>query len=145
MLYQIRPAKKEDASALYAIICRLEDSHFEYSRFESIYEQNLNNNHIYYCVAINQQNVIIGFISAHIQILLHHCGKVAEIQEMFVEESHRNLKVGTAMLAEIEKHLKNSGCSALEVTSNIKRSEAHSFYLRSGFAETHKKFVKELI
>jgi (aminoalkyl)phosphonate N-acetyltransferase len=141
---QIRTATEEDVQALYKIICKLEDCSFNPALFKAIYAENLNNNNIHYLVAVNKDNTVVGFISAHVQALLHHCGKVAEIQEMFVEEAYRNFKVGTALLAEMEKHLKSSSCYAMEVSSNIKRSEAHSFYLRSGFVETHKKFVKEL-
>lgn len=141
----IRKAQKEDALALHAIICRLEEVNFKMADFTLLYEKNLSNRQIFYLVAVNPEQEIIGFISAHLQFLLHHCGKVAEIQELFVDPAYRNVKIGSALLNAIEELLRSAGCIQVEVTANIKRNTAHAFYMHAGFVETHKKFVKHFV
>jgi PhnO protein len=145
MKYLIRKAQKEDAAALHTIICRLEEADFKIADFTYLYEKNINNKQIIYLAAVNAEQEIIGFISAHLQLLLHHCGRVAEIQELFVDPAYRNVKIGSALLNEIEKLLQGEGCIQVEVTANIKRNTAHAFYMHAGFVETHKKFVKHFV
>jgi ribosomal protein S18 acetylase RimI-like enzyme len=48
------------------------------------------------------------------------------------------------MLAEAESRLAALGCGLVEVTSNMKRGRAHSFYERLGYERTSYRFAKAL-
>ena len=50
--------------------------------------------------------------------------------------------VGAALLAAAEASALAQGCSQLELSSSLKREEAHRFYLAQGYLERPKRFVK---
>ena len=137
----IRLANEGDLKYIYRFICALEDNLFDQTLFESIFNKNIHHKDYYYYIAESDGN-IIGYISCHTQYLLHHCGKVAEIQELFVEASFRNCGIGKLLLVHLEKVLRAEGCVSLEVTAQNKRQQTHQFYERYGFECSHKKFVK---
>ncbi len=140
-MINIQKASVEDVSAMYGFICELENQTFELEAFESLFVQNLNNPNIHYLLAFENQKAI-GLLSCHIQNLLHHCSKVAEIQELFVSPEFRNRKIGQKLLNEAEKIASMAGCSQIEVTTNQRRIDAQRFYATNGFNATSLKFVK---
>lgn len=144
MSYLIRRAEEKDLSAVYSFICLLEETNFDYKAFENIYKENVHNKNCLYLVAESKAEGVVAFISVHIQNLLHHGGKVAEIQELFVAEQYRGGGIGNALAETIEKDLRAQGCISFEVTAQNKRVATHRFYEKLGFASTHKKFVKQL-
>lgn len=87
---------------------------------------------------------VTGFLSCHGQTLLHHMGKVFEIQELVVKESRRNMKIGELLVRAAEERIVQSGHRFIEVATNIRREAAHRFYDKCGYGRTHFKFTKEL-
>ena len=144
MSYIIRQALEKDLHTVYRFICLLEETDFEYAAFEGIYKENLHSKNCLYLVAETPADGAVAFISAHIQNLLHHGGKVAEIQELFVDEAYRGGGIGNALVEALEKNLRAAGCISFEVTAQNKRTATHHFYEKLGFVPTHKKFVKQL-
>lgn len=135
---------KNDAPSIYEFICDLEGFNFNYKIFEQIFETNIQNPNNYYLVAKNNEQQIVGFISCHTQLLLHHCEKVAEIQELYVLNEFRNNGIGQKLLKSIEVLLVQEGCKVIEVTAQNKRTRTHSFYEANEYLNTHKKFTKAL-
>ena len=113
---------------------------FDKNRQQILFEKNIQIKENIYLVA-EFNNKAVGFISCHVQNLLHHSGPVGEIQEMFVEFEHRSSGIGMKLLNEVKRLAKEKGVLHLEVTSNKKRKAAHTFYLREGFINSHEKFV----
>lgn len=142
MLYQTRTAEQNDINEVYHLVCQLEETIFDKTIFESIFMQHIANSDFIYLVATSAENNIIGFISCHTQYLLHHCGKVAEIQELFVKEQYRSLGIGRHLVNDLQMRLQQ--CVVLEVATQNKRTATHVFYEQLGFSLTHKKFVKQL-
>jgi (aminoalkyl)phosphonate N-acetyltransferase len=140
----IRPALPADLPAVYDFICQLEEQIFDNEVFERIYLQNIQHPDRHYLVACNAQNKPIGYASMHAQDLLHHCGKVAEIQEMFVIAECRNEGIGKLLVEALVAIAQDKGYVLVEVTSNKKRDDTHRFYLKNNFLDTHIKFVKPL-
>ena len=139
----MRRANKEDATQVLYFIQELEEINLDEALFKQYFEQNLSNNENIYLVATFKE-AVIGFVSCHGQILLHHLAKVFEIQELFVKKEFRGFQVGQTLITELENILKANGNQFLEVTANIKRENTHAFYARCGFVYTHKKFTKRL-
>jgi (aminoalkyl)phosphonate N-acetyltransferase len=98
-----------------------------------------------YYIAESHEREALGFISCHIQNLLHHCGKVAEIQELFVRQENRAEGIGQALVKFVEQELIALNCISFEVTAQNKRLQTHDFYKKMGFEQTHLKFTKAII
>ena len=87
---------------------------------------------------------VVAFGSVHTSRLLHHCGEVAEIQELFVLPEARGKGIGTALVEAMAAWAKEMDAVQLEVASNSRREETHEFYESIGFEFTHKKFVRPM-
>ena len=142
MNIQTRKAQKKDMQSVYNFLCELEECVFDFNCFKSLYENNIRDVNCIYLVAELENKTVIGFVSCHIQYLLHHCGKVAEIQELFVDSTFRNKGVGKQLIAHLNTLLSKKIIVSFEVTANIKRTGTHRFYEQQGYVYTHKKFVK---
>lgn len=140
----IRAVEKKDILTVYEQICELEEIRFDIKTFEIIFLNNINDKNKLYYLAQDDKGECLGFIGCHIQYLLHHCGKVAEIQELFVKKSHRGLGIGRNLIGFIEKLIKGLDCVSLEVTAQNKRIKTHHFYIKSEFTQSHLKFTKSI-
>ena len=140
---QVRLAKPTDAKVIYKFVCELEDTLFDFSTFEKLFLKNIAHPDYFYLIGcIN--NIPIGYVSCHVQILLHHCGLVGEIQELFIAPPYRNKGVGQVLIDKVEKIAQKDNWANLEVTCNKKRVDTHRFYRRLDFLDTHLKFVKQI-
>ncbi len=144
MEFTIRPAQEKDLPAVYELICQLEETIFEYTEFRHVFKENLRNPSCVYLVAEACSRGVAAFAGLHIQNLLHHCGKVAEIQEFVVGTQCRRMGIGGRLLQAAEWEAVARHCHSLEVTANRKRHRSHLFYAAHGLKGTHKKFVKTL-
>ena len=87
---------------------------------------------------------IVGFLALHWAEVPHRNGKIGRVTAMCTNETVRSKGIGGKMLKEAESILLSQGCYMVEVTSNNRRGGAHAFYLRQGYEETSKRFVKNL-
>jgi GNAT superfamily N-acetyltransferase len=69
-----------------------------------------------------------------------------EVAAVVVDESYRGQGLGKRLLAQAEITAKEWGLKSVRLTSNIKRSEAHQFYLSLGYTQpkTSHFFTKQL-
>ena len=93
-----------------------------------------------YLIAKNE-NEDVGFISFHTQNLLHHCGRVGEIQEFFIHKSHRGKGIGRQLIQKIMQFANQNSLKSIEVTTNRKREENVLIYENIGFTLSHNKFT----
>jgi PhnO protein len=139
----IRPATMGDAAVAYAFICALEETPIDQTAFRQIYQSNIASPPVHYFVA-DKAGEVVGFISCHTQHLLHHGGKVGEIQELFVRQDMRGQGVGGKLLAEVTALALREEFVNLEVTTNQKRQDTIRFYERESFRLSHVKLVKSI-
>lgn len=130
-----------DLPVVYQFICELEENELGEIAFERCYRYNIANDKNCYLVA-EDDGQVVGFLSCHGQMLLHHADWVYEIQELYVRNEYRSKGVGKLLLDTIIEQLKDIEYDVLEVTSNKSRTDAHRFYLKNGFKDSHFKFTK---
>lgn len=140
---QIRKVTPGDIDVIYNAICELEKVEYPRKKFEKAFFPNLMDENIFYLVAEKEGN-FAGFISLHLQTLIHHGGKVGEVQEMFVVKTFRGQGIGADLLHEIERIALENECELIEVASNSARSRTAEFYIKEGFTKSHVKFTKIL-
>ena len=136
----IRRARLKDFQTVYDFINELEDTVYNYDRQKEIYKANLSNKDNVHLVALDKED-IVGYLSCHVQLLLHHNGRVAEIQEMFVHREKRGGGIGKLLVDQLKLILQKQNVVQLEAASNNQRVSTHTFYQREGFIASHKKFV----
>jgi len=143
MSVHLRSATLRDCSAIYEMVRELENKTFNKSDFEKIYAANLRDNSIHYVVA-ELDNRVVGFVSLHIQKLLHHNGSSAEIQELFVNNGLRGGGIGKQLMDRARHIANDRKCKVFEVACNIKRKNSRRFYEKEGLKRTHYKFTENL-
>lgn len=139
-MISLRPATPADLPFVYECLCDLEETTLDQAGFEQVFQTNVGNPAIHYVVA-EAASVPVGFLSCHLQLLLHHAGPVAEIQELYVLPAWRSQGVGQQLIEHITDMARREGWLSLEVTSNRRRVRTHQFYERMGFAPSHVKLV----
>jgi (aminoalkyl)phosphonate N-acetyltransferase len=136
----IRKTESKDLDSIYGFICDLENEVFDFQLFKCIFEENSENPNYKYFVAESDEK-IIGFISFHTQKLLHHCGVVGEIQELYIDPNFRNQGIGKLLIQKVKTYAKANNLTSIEVTSNKLRTENIQVYEHLGFRLTHNKFT----
>ena len=87
---------------------------------------------------------VVALASLHISVSIEFDQPGAELRTMVVDERHRRLGVGAALVSELEADARRRRCAVLFLTRAGHRADAHAFYRRIGFEETGKRFVKPL-
>jgi len=143
MSVSIRTAKLDDLESVYTLINDLEGQTLDKLLFTKNYLKNLSESNIYYLVAVSD-NKIIGFISLHVQHLLHHSKPICEIQELNIDPEKRGSGIGGLLIDEIEKIAISLNLEEIELSTKIHRERAQSFYRNLSYTHTHNKYVKKL-
>lgn len=139
----IRKAKDSDLESVKLLVEELEEQKFDFEIFKGIYLKNLLSDEVHYYVA-EVNNEVVGFMSLFESTPLHHCHKLAEIQELIIREKHRGLSIGKEFIELATRLGQEKGWLQIELSSHMKRLKAHSFYMRNGFSRRHFKFAKML-
>lgn len=140
---ELRRATPDDTDAVYALICELKQAEFDHQAFSAGFAANLQDHNMRYQLALLDGQVV-GMIGLHMQFHLHHANWIGEIQELVVMPQARGLKVGSQLLAWAEEEARQAGAEMTELSTNVKRVDAHRFYLREGYEQSHFRFTKAL-
>jgi PhnO protein len=142
-MFLIKKCSTSDIKIIYKFVCLLENNSLNFKYFKNIFIKNLKDKNIIYLKCISDKEVV-GFASCHIQYLLHHDCKVAEIQEMYVDSGFRSQGVGKLLIQSLIQKLQAKNVKLIEVTAQKKRKKAHQFYTSNEFKQTHLKFNKQI-
>ena len=121
----------------------LESIQMEKKLFTEIFKRNITDPNVHYIVA-QIGNRIVGFISLHVQYILHHSNPTCELQELNIVPELRGSGIGGLLMAEAEKVARNLNLEEIELTTKIHRTRTQAFYIKLGYTHTHNKFVKKL-
>jgi GNAT superfamily N-acetyltransferase len=86
---------------------------------------------------------IVAAASGFVSPVLHRPGLTGRISVMVVAKGERSSGLGTRLLAAMEVALAARGATRLELTSNVKRLEAHAFYEKRGWFKQGFRFEKK--
>lgn len=139
----IRRAVPTDLEAIYSLICELEDTALPRMAFGNIYIEQLNNKN-YVCLVYEEDGKVTGVLNMRYEYQLHHAERISEITEFIIEEAYRDKGIGRQLYEYACLEAVKCGCAQIEAASNLKRLDAHRFYLRVGMIKSHYKFTKPL-
>jgi GNAT superfamily N-acetyltransferase len=66
------------------------------------------------------------------------------VSALVVDAADRGRGIGRAPVAAAERELAAAGCGLVEITSGLRRADAHKFYERLGYERTSARFVKSV-
>lgn len=142
--FTIRRAGEGDLSEVLRLLRQLwPDKPLDSAEYEPIYRKCLEDEGLRFFI-VESAGAAIGFTSIAIRNSIWAKGKIAHIDELVVNEESRSGGVGGAVLAELEKIMRQEGCVRLEVDTMMDRRRAHEFYRRHGFEERAYIFTKKL-
>jgi GNAT superfamily N-acetyltransferase len=87
---------------------------------------------------------VVGCLTTSMTLVLHRPAPVGRISLMVVDETFRSQGIGAQMVAAAERMLADKGCQLVEVTSNLRRTDAHRFWERNGYERTSARFAKQV-
>lgn len=88
---------------------------------------------------------LLGAATLHQTIVLHRPKPIGRISALVVDARHRNNGIGRAIVDAAEQMFRDAGCGMIEITSNLRRTDAHAFYAHLGYELTSARFMKLLI
>lgn len=138
---EITEAKPEDAPQLSIL---LEQLGYPTSESETLFKLNLYTQPGYKLLVARTETKVLGFIALHFSQTFHLPGSVGRITSFCVDEKVRSTGIGSMLLAAAEEYFLINECYKIEVTSNLRRTATHPYYLQRGYSETSKHFVKVL-
>ncbi|MEQ9592259.1 MAG: GNAT family N-acetyltransferase [Cyclobacteriaceae bacterium] len=136
----VRPCTTGDFKSILHFLNELQGKTFDPELLQPMFEKNISNPANIYLVA-EHYNQVVGYLSCHVQLLLHHAGLVGEVQEIFVLKEFRGKGAGKLLIDELKEIVKTRGAVQLEVTTRAIRERAIKFYKREKFEDSHKKLV----
>lgn len=139
----IRSCQLNDVQFVQQAMEELAMHPFQSDLFTKTFTQNLTNKNLHYFIA-EYNGVKAGFASLGIQAHLHHEGPVAEVQELLVMPDYRSTGIGKQLLDHLVTLAQQQGCCLIELASSTARIDAHRFYVREGFTDSHHKFTRKL-
>jgi len=96
-------------------------------------------------VVPREDGTLAGVVTLHQMRVLHRPRVVGRITSLVVDLPQRGCGIGRALVEAAEEALARAGCGLLEITSNLRRADAHAFYERLGYARTSIRLAKSLV
>ena len=137
----IRPAEPRDAEALARLIGQLD---YQVTPAEAAERLALMAAEGRLVLVTELDGAVVGCLSTSVMRVLHRPAPVGRISMMVVDEAHRGRGLGAALVRAAEVALAAQGCYMVEVTSHVRRTEAHRFYERLGYERTSVRLAREL-
>ena len=143
--------------AVYALICELKQAEFDHHAFRVGFNANLRDPNMRYHLALLDGEVV-GMIGLHLQF--HLQGQGSHLDQRWNQCSHVHKQpfwqglqkccqvlrscLPLGYLAWAEEEARQAGAEMTELSTNVKRHDAHRFYLREGYEQSHFRFTKAL-
>ena len=95
-------------------------------------------------VAESEAGPLVGLVTFGRMRVLHRPHPVGRVTSLVVDERLRGEGIGRRLVARAESELAQAGCRLIEVTSNLRRVDAHAFYEHIGYARTSLRLAREV-
>ncbi|NQX52666.1 GNAT family N-acetyltransferase [Pedobacter panaciterrae] len=138
----IRKAEQKDASAIRILMEQLGYPTEEGFIAKKLIDLSKSSDH---CDLVCElEGKVLGFLSLHFIPQIAFEADYAVISYFVVDDNSRSLGIGKALEERCTALAIERKCKRIMVHSNARRTDAHRFYLRQGFVEYPKDFVKFL-
>lgn len=96
------------------------------------------------CLVAEREDEVVGLMSAELVPYFPTGSTICRVTSLVVSSRHRRRGVGEKLITAAAKFAREHSCSGIEVTSAVRRVDAHRFYERLGFSRTAFRFFRAL-
>ncbi len=139
----IRQADHGDEETFRRFNSSLSERDLPEDGFAYAFRENLKQENNRYLIA-EKNGRPAGMGSCHVQWLLHHAAPIAEIQELYVLPEFRSRGIGILLIEALVAFARSKNAEQIELSTHRKRIDAHRFYAREGFSDSHLKWVRSI-
>ena len=86
----------------------------------------------YRCLGVKIDGKLVGICGVW-PLYKHYVGKHIEVDNVTIDQSYRNRKIGESMIAFVEEWAISEGFRAIELNAYVKNEAAHRFWGKVGF------------
>jgi GNAT superfamily N-acetyltransferase len=88
-------------------------------------------------------DTIVGLATIHLRYTMNHHAPIAQLTLLVVDEKHRSVGIGRALVRAAEAWARERGSERLVVTTALHRDVAHAFYERLGYIHTGRRYARD--
>lgn len=139
----IRKATSED----YKDLMSLYDDFLETKRFsdeDNDSFQKVIKNKTNYIFVAEENNKIIGLITASTRLAVRYPNPIMQVDELYVDPAYRKHGIGKHLIAEVEKVAHKNNCQKIYIESAYKHTLGHRFYEKNNYEKSGYYFRKNL-
>ncbi len=131
----IRPAKKQDCKEVINLFGKfvLDENRYKKKNSNSFHKFIKSKNSFVDVAIIDGK--IVGFITYSIRTVVRYPESILEVEEFFVLEKYRRLKIGKQLMEKAINLAKKKRCYYVFLGSSKDRVPSHKFYKHMGFDE----------
>jgi len=135
-------ASIDDADALLSLIHQLEHFITKETLLKNL--KNTLTKEDYCLFVAKENNIVIAFAELQFTQFIHEKNARVRLTSFCVDEKCRSKNIGSKFLDFIENFCMTKNIFRIELTSNVRRIDAHRFYENNGYTFASKRFYKEL-
>ena len=140
---KIRTVKEEDYQELMQLF-NLFVGEDRYSRYDADSFNKVIRNPQNTIFIAEDERQIIGFATMSVRDVIRFLRPIAELDEIFIKETHRRQGIAKELMEEVEKKARDIPCSRIFIGSFYERKEGHKLYEALGYTNKGYQYVKEL-
>ena len=138
----IRNATIEDSDSMVELLTQL--GYADTQRFIKVRIGELLENPDAMLLCYEVEGKVSALLSLHVIPQIALLGSFLRISYFVVDEQARSHNIGAKFEAYASRIAKERGCDRIEVHCNERRTDAHRFYMRQGYVESPKYFIKQI-
>ncbi len=93
---------------------------------------------------IQQAGVAIGYAIVAFSFSLERNGRIAFIDELFIDDSSRSAGVGASVLSKIESWCASVGVTNVRLEAEASNERASALYVRCGYIDQHRRLLTKV-
>lgn len=145
-MLSIAPIETDDIEQLAALYRQLVEHEPDIAGMRHAFLQaSRNKNHIVLGAKDEHGQLVGSCVGVICETLVGKCRPFIVVEDVVVERSGRRAGIGRALMAEIENHAQERGCSYIFLLTDADRPDAQRFYLSLGYHTDEYRGFKKIL
>ena len=138
----VRAATEQDATGVAALLdvlgypCTREEARVRLEHLAEDPDQQV--------LVADRHGCLVGLLALDVMYYLPLGAVTCRITAIAVADTEQRRGIGKRLLKEAEQRARAAGAARIELTSALRREEAHAFYRACGYSDGTLRFIKQL-